>query len=362
MLVNYLPFNLPLEICEHIFFYLSAKELITCTLVSVGWKEFIAESKCLEKLVLTINENTELESVMQTERCYRNLRLLQLDNEKLINSLSMLGPLAKKIVIFGCCIKERSEQFNFNLLQELTLSNVTGHILSSLTNFHENLKILNLHDLKMKHYEMENVISLLRINENLNEINFYLNETFNIFQQDISSIFRFNLVSITISFKSNFEIDFRTLTNIEQFLVSQGKTLKIISLINAASLSSVYRIWNFLHNVERLNFFSADPFFDCESNRPELEINGKLKSFEIHGLGPLPLDVNDLQPLLKATKNLKSLGVWNLNKEVIEYSAMNLLNLEHLFCATMDNECEIFYEQLKSKNGTNKKIKLHQYL
>lgn len=359
---QYFPFDLPLELCEFIFFHLTAEDLLKCTLVSSAWNDFVGESKCLEKLVLTVDENTELESVMQSERSYRNLRLLQIENEKFINCLSTLAPLAKKIVIFGCCLKEESEQFSFNLLQELTLSNVSSQVLSSLTNFHENLRVLNLHDLKMKRCEIGSAISLLTINENLSEINLYLNETCNIFEQDVSNIFRFNLVSITISFKSNFEIDVGTLANIEQFLISQGKTLKIIGLINAASLSSVYRAWNYLHNIERLNFFSADPFFDCESQRPDLETNGKLKSLEIHGLGPLQLDVIELQPLLKATQNLRSLGVWNLNKEVIEYSAMNLMNLEHLFCATMESDCESFYEQMKSKNGTNKKMKLHQYL
>lgn len=362
MLDNYLPFELPLELCEYIFFHLSAKELLQCTLVSLKWKEFIAESKCLEKLVLTVDENTELESVMQSERSYRNLRLLQIDNEKFKLYLSAFGPLAKKIVVFGCSLKEDCEPFNFHLLQELTLSNVSGHVLSSVTYFHENLKVLNLHDLKVKHSSLDSVISLLAINENLREINLYLNEASNIFQRDVASMFRFNLVSITISFKSNFEIDVRTLTNIEQFLIAQGKYLKIIDLINAASLSSLYRIWNHMEALERINFFSADPFFDCDSQRPDLVTNQKIKSLDIHGLGPLHFGVTDLQPLLKATTKLKSLGVWNLNKEVIEYSAINLMNLENLFCATMESDCESFYEQMKSKNGINKKMKLHQYL
>lgn len=360
-MTNHLPFELPLELCENIFFRLTAKDLLKCTLVSVGWNSFIAESKCLEKLVLTIDEKTEIESVIQSARCYRNVRLLQINNEKFSNCCFTFGSLAKKIVVFGCCINEESDQFNFNFLQELTLSNVSGQVLSSFTSNHEHLKVLNLHDLKLKHCEIDVIISLLKINANLSEINLYLNETCNIFQQDVSNIFRFNLESLTISFKSNFEIDVTTLANIEQFLISQGRTLEIICLINAASLSSVHRVWNSLH-VERLNFFSADPFFDGHSNQPDIHTSPTLQHLEIHVLGPLQLKVISLEPFLKATKNLKSLGVWNLNKELIEYSAVNLTNLEHIFCATMDNDCESFYDQMKSKNGINKKMKLHQYL
>lgn len=362
MLNNYLPFNLPLELCEQIFFNLTSEELLKCLLVSLSWNQFITESKCLEKLVLTIDESTELEKVIKSVRAYRNLRLLNIENENFINSIRIMGPLAKKIIVVNCCMKKESEKFNFHFLQELTLSNVSSHTLSSLMSFHENLKILNLHNLKMKRDDLQTVIKLVKINENLTEINLYLSETCNIFQQDVSEVFRCKLVSMTLSFKSNYEFDEETLTNIEQFLISQGKTLKIVSLINAVSLNSLYRVWNYLRNVVRLNFFSADPFFDLDSCRPDLDVNRNLKQLEFHGLGPLQLGIADLQPLLKVTKNLKSLGVWNLNKEIIEYSATNLPDLDQLFCATMESDCKSFYEQLKSKNGINKKIKLRQYL
>lgn len=361
MIVNYLPFNLPPELCELILKELTGRDLLNSILVSSVWKDFILQSNCFEKVVLRIDQSSELESVLQSKRKYQNLRLLKIDHEKFFNCLSTLGSSAKKIAIIGCCAVE-AEQFYSSKLQELTLSNVPAQVLKSIAFFHENLKVLNLHDLKLKPGEESTVINLMKLNRNLTELNLYLNDSCNIFHQDISNISSFNLAAVTISFKSNFDIDARTLTNIEKFLKSQGKSLKTIELINAASLSSIYRLWNFLSAVERLHFFSADPFFDLDSQRPEPGLNARIKALEIHVLGPIQLNINDIKPLLIATKILKSFGVWNMSKELIEYSATNLMNLENLFCATIESDWERFYEQLKSKNGINKKMKLHQYL
>lgn len=368
MAIDVLPFGLPAELSEIIFDYLTADELLNSMLVSSLWHDFILGSRCFGKVSLSIHKESDVGLVVKSSRRYINLRLLKLSHGKFYNCISTLGPSAKKVIIVGCCATVSVDAFNLPIkhvtlpyMEELTLSDISSEVWKTLMTFHRKLKVLNVHRLNLKGGD-EDVIEFLRLNGNLGEINFYLNETCNVFQQDISNMFRFNLTSTTINFPSNIEIDSRTLANIENFLVSQGKTLKTVGLVNAASMSSLYRVWNQLRSLEHLQFFSADPFFDLESIRPQIEMNRNLKSLELHDLGPLQLDLNDFKQLLKATINLRSLGVWRLSKDLIEYSAMSLRSLDTINCAIIEDGCESFYDQLKSKNGINKAIKLHRYL
>lgn len=358
---EHLPFNLPDELCEIIFNQLLPCDLLSCLVVNLCWHHYILESKCCDKLVLRIGEALILDDVLTSERRFTSLSFDKLQHEKIINFLDTFHSTVRKIVIKDCSLAAKDDvvKFSFESLEELTLSNVSGRILFPFMNFHENLKVLNLHQLRGG---IESLINFMRLNKNLKELNLYLNESSNIFHHDISNIFRFNLESLTISFRSNYELDDRTVANAERFLKSQGNTLKTIGLINAVSFSSIYHVWNFMKAAEKFYFFSVDPFANLDENIPILEVSERLKALEIHILGPLNLKISELKPMLKATKNLKSLGVWKLNKDTVEYAAENLSQLKNIFCATSSDDCKSFYEQLKTKNGINSAIKIHQYL
>lgn len=361
---EHLPFHLPVELCEIIFNRLRAKDLLNCILVSGAWHDFVLRSKAFEKVALTVNVELNLEDVMKSNRKYANFILLNINRERLEQSLTIFNS-AKKIEVVGGDGWSAKEDRRHRLpgLHELTLSNVCDDIFEPFMTFQDNLKILNVHNLKLSPRGQPSISTFLELNKNLSELNLYLTEHGNIFQHDIASGFQNSLESVTISFRSNFEIDARTLANIEKFLISQGDTLKVICLINAASLSLIHRVWNALKRIERLYFFSADPFLDYgETSHVELRNKDRLKAMEIHVLGPVQIGLHELQPILGATKQLESLGVWNLSEDLVEYAAMNLLKLKNLFCATSDKDCESFYEQLKSKSGINSMIKLHQYL
>jgi hypothetical protein len=349
------PFNLPEEISEIIFDYLHSKDLLNCLLVSTIWNDFILHSKCFNKVALLADDKLELESVT---RSYKHVKIYKLKDKKLFECLNQFCDTVKRLEL-NDCTAEDIKPIKFSNLQELTLFKVTSPVLQSFLNFHENLKVLNLQSIKLS---VETLISFLKLNKNLKEINLYLYESWNLFDDDIAHNFHFNLESVTISFRSNYEIDSRTLKHIERFLISQGRTLKTVGLINSASLSSVYRVWNFLTVVEKFYFFSADAFFDFDSIRPEPEIKKNLEALEVHVLGPTQLYLDDFKSLLTSSTNLKSFGVWNLNKEIVELAANSLTNLQNIFCATMENGCEDFYDELKAKSEVNAKIKLHQYL
>lgn len=354
------PLCLPNEICEIIFNYLSSGDLLNLLLVSSRLKSFILDGKCADKLVLKINEDAKLEDVIKSKRRTTNIVVEKLQHEKMIKIFKKFHKTVKKVEIKDCSLaaKEEIEKFSFKSLQELTLSNVSGRILYPMMKLQRRLTVLNIWNLRGG---IETLINFGKIQENLKELNLYLNESSNIFYQDVSNILQFNLEVITISFKSNFILDDRTLFNVENFLKSQGKTLKTIALINATNLSSIYRVWNYLEKVEKLYFFSAD-FVEEDSSNIELKVSERLKTLEIHVLGPVELKVAEIQPLLRATKNLKSLGVWNLNSKLIEYSALHLPKLESIKCATMNSDCKSFYDQLKTKNKVNAAIEIHQYL
>lgn len=314
--------------------------------------------KCNEKFVLKINEGTNIEEVLKSGRKFTNLKLSKIKTRrKFVEILNKIGLKIKNLEVFDCELKEdeNSEEMKINLpsLNELTISKTN---LKIFTCSYKNLKILNLHQVTSPTL----ITSVLKLNPSITELNLYLNDSCNIFQQEVfNNIFSLNLEYLTISYPSNFEIDDRSLKNIENFLRFQGDTLKAISLINAASLSSVFLVWNSLKVVERFNFFSVDPLMNLEFKRPELKMKESLKTLEIHVLGPMEVSIEEIKPILNASMNLKSLGVWKLNKDLIEYSALYLPNLKNLNCAIIDDEN--FYEQLKTKNGLNSAIKIQQY-
>lgn len=360
-----LPFNLPFELCEIIFNQsLTIKDLLSCVLVSRDWESFIIKSQCFDKVKIKIDQSVELRRVLESNRCFKQFNFVKTTDIKILDFLAVYN-CAKKVEICGCYPNEDTgctlSKHILPQLEELTLSNISDCIIQPfVTPENKNLKVLDLHNLKLTN--VSDLIKLLQLNVNLKDLNFYFNETCNLFDQELLDVFQFTLESLTISYKSSVEIDVNVMTNIERFLRSQGGTLRTITLINAASLSSVHRMWNCLKSVERFYFFSGDPFFERSVN-PQLEVRETLKSMEIHVLGPTQLNITeDLLPLLKATKQLDSLGVWHLSKDLIKFCATNMTNLRNLSCATMESDSESFYTELKSKNEINKTIQLHQYL
>lgn len=355
------PFGLPFELCEIIFLNLDAVDLLNCTLVSRVWKAAIEDSKCFDRIVLKINKHVDVNEISASNRKFRVLRLERVNQKTLETCLETFSESVRKIEISNCFIDGLSEnQLELPNLLELTVSSVSSEILQPLLCFHKNLKILNFLRVQTRGDEVQRFFEL---NENVTELNLYLDDFSNIFHQDISKITRFHLKSLTISYKSNFEIDANTLANVCAFLVSQGKTLQTIDLINAATLPMLHQAWNFLSVVERLHFFSADPFYEF-FGRQDLKPKPSLLSLEFHVLGPINLEITDLRPILAASPNLSRLGVWYLTTEILDYTAYHLPKLQSVFCATMERECDSHYVELKSasKSGVNENIRLHQYL
>jgi len=354
-----LPLDIPFELCDKIFQYLNPADLLNCLLVSREWNSFITQSRRLmKKFTLIVNH----ESVIGN-RNYQNARLENLHCEHIVHCLESLPEGIRCLELDKCFLfKEQidihSKLLNLQHLEELTLANVTASLIHVLENSCRELKILNVYHLDDQRNEgcLQN---LLRVNHSLHEINIYLDSKCNIFAFDLTEITTFQLKSITISCKCNFEVNEMTLLNIERFLKHQGATLKTISLINVASYSLLNSIWNHLKATERLYFFTGEAFSNEKANLEALD----LREFELHVLSPLPVDIRDLLPYLEKVPRVQSLGVWNLNRDVIEFAAFHLKYLKQLVCATMDDDCDNFHKQLKAKNGKiNTDFVIHRYL
>lgn len=366
---NCFPFDLPFELCEIIFGYLNLPSIISCLLVNKAFNRFIvADKKLCKKLKLTINDDIHLEDVFKSERHYQNIKLLNLNQEKMSKVLNFFNDSIMQLEIEDCRMNGKCDVINLNIpkLMKLVISNNSTSVIKLFTNSEccKNLKTLCLFQIHPVGPLDNAIISFLDINESLQEINFHLDDSSNIFKKDISKVLKMKLISVFISYKSNFELQTTTLTNIENFLKTQGDTLQQISLINSANLTLLLRIWNSLKVVKRLYFFSGDSFFDYDTSNLDtvLDANNTLKELEMHALGPVTLELRDLAPFVLAAKNLKSLGVWTLTKNLIEFIAYNHFNLRSISCATFEKDCELFYNDLKSKNGLNDKLHLRQYL
>jgi hypothetical protein len=243
-------------------------------------------------------------------------------------------------------------------LKELTLSSESTEILKSFNLKYDKLKILHLYQL---HGSNDFLHQFLKNNGTIEELNLYMTDSSCFFCDDaLSANLNLHLKSIFISHKSNNELQAINLDNIEKFLIAQGDRLEIISLINSANLLLLLRTWNRLKALKRLYFFSTDPFFDyCDEtlNSP-LKNNSTLEELELHSLAPYPFSIEDIRPFLDAAKNLKSIAVWHLRKDVAEYCEQ-LKNLKSISYVTTDEDCQSY---LKSKNGTNAKLRFNQYL
>ncbi|KAG5684773.1 hypothetical protein PVAND_013986 [Polypedilum vanderplanki] len=358
------PFNLPSELCEIIFKYINSCDLLNCCLVSRSWKMFI-ESTFSKQLLLTIRgDKIDLNDVFNSERHYQRFKLCQLSENRLLEILKFFSTSIMELEIEDCRI-DRECDMNFDCLRELTLTDCSTTVIRLFTkaNTCVNLKTLNIFQPHGRCPFRNDILTFFKSNRSLEEINLNLNESCNIFSKDISKDLKMNLKSVFLSFKSDCELQTTTLVNIENFFRSQGETIQTISLINSANLPLLHRIWNSLKVVKRLYFFSSDPFFDYDTSTLELlENNSNLLELELHALGPFTLELKDLTPFILSSNNLKALGVWTLRKDLIEFVAYNHSKLKFISCATMERDCENYYNDLKSKFGINDKLHLHQYL
>lgn len=359
-LINRL-FDLPFELCEIIFDYLQTRDILACCLVSKTWLNFFNNSKCHRKILLTIDDSVKLIDLINCTRKFLRIKLNKLKNDRLLDVLSHFTACVEELEIENCEM-DRKCNFNFASLKCLSISSTPAELITNIFKYPcLNLKCLVLYRLYGPTVKI--VSNFLKTNKSLEEINFYLDEKNNIFNRDISNEMTFKLKSLFISYKSDYDLQTKTLTNIEKFLKSQGDTLETISLINSANLILLFRTWNDLKALNRLYFFSSDPLLDYGTlNVTELNKNSKITELELHALGPFSLKLTHLIPFLNAAVNLKSLGVWNLKEELIDHVARNFDNLRFISCASMDTDCLTFYNDLKSKIGINDKIQIHQYL
>lgn len=353
--------NLPFELCEIILSYLNPSDLLNCCLVSKAWLDFYNISNCCRRVTLIINDQIDLTDLEICTRRYPKIKVTKLKKSVLKDILHHIAPTVEELEIDDCGLDEYLD-LHFPHLKCLSISSSCGDLLPKI--FSRpccTLKCFLLY--KLYGPSTCHVVNFLKINKTLEEINFYLDETTNFFKRDISNEVEFKLKSLFISYKSSCDLSTNALTNIEKFLKTQGDTLEAISLINSANFTLLFRTWNCLKVIERLYCFSSDPNFDnyC-SVRPELRTNSAISDFELHALGPLSLKLDSLVPFLDAAIRLKSLGVWHLKRDLVEYVARNCKTLRTISCATMESDCVTFYNELKSKIGINDKMQIHQYL
>lgn len=345
-----LPFNLPVELCEIIFKYLSTNDLIQLSLVSKTFANFIGNN-CMRNILLTIKSDDVIKYILRSKRSYKRIKLKKLKNvHEVINFLSAsLIELEVEECEGGDC-----KIINLNNLKELSLSCCETTIFNCFKDKIPNLKIINLYQL---HGNEARVISeFLTKNSSIEELNFYLDDSsLDVFHDDSSSLSRvlnLSLKSIFISNKSNNELQASTLLNIEKFLIAQGHHLQIMSLINSANLVLLLRIWNDLKALKQLYFFTSDPFFDYSMDTVSLQltVNPHLKEFELHSLTPFPLQLTDIKIFLEAAPNLELLSLWHLRRDIVEFAEVFLKKLKLVTYVTIDDDCRIY---LKSKNGIN---------
>lgn len=347
------PFDLPVELCELIFNYLSTNDLIQLTLVSKAFEQFIGRN-CMRNIFLKVNCNNAIRDILNSKRSYKKVKLSKL-HQNVLEILNFLSPSLIELEIEECGVVVGCDgKIKLNKLKELSLSCCETTILNCFMKEIPKLKILNLYQL---HGESRLIGDFLNQNCSIEELNFYLDDSsLDVFEDDkLSKVLNLSLKSIFISNNSKNELHSSTLINIEKLLIAQGEHLQIISLINSANLMLLPRIWNSLKALKQLFFFTSDPFFDysMDTVTTRLAPNPQLIEFELHSLTPFPLQLTDIKMFLEAAPNLELLSLWHLRRDIVEFAEVYLKKLKLVSYITIDDDYRIF---LKSKNGINDQV------
>lgn len=110
--------NFPVECLEDIFRHLLERELITCTLVSPSWNDFIGSTvSCMEKVNLSCKGPAGLENLKKllsiSKRKYTCLEIEKNSYEEVRELLSLLNERTWTSITAAFCFKTVSDFFEF---------------------------------------------------------------------------------------------------------------------------------------------------------------------------------------------------------------------------------------------------------
>lgn len=349
---------------ELVLQHLDQADVIILSEVSKKWFDIIGGSrKCMKQINLGLENWWQTETpgdmgrlirvIQKTTRKYQNVHLNCNDDELVSkNAINLLSVLAPSLVdlrfLNSDSVQKPSEVLKFPKLERLQFINNSAEIDEILLHGSSQLKELNL----KHHYwaDFQPVLHCLKNNKHLEILKLWDTGICKLFMDYEPSHFQFKLKRFATGADGN--ITKTTEENFLRFLDSQDDCLEAIRFRNGLDgVSSLFI--NKVFTMTAMRIIHLDGIGEAE----ELKLTTNPKIIELR----LPWNVDTVEkmtPFLRAVPNAKVLFIRKVNKDVLEFVAMQMKELKLLYFTKAEGCMGCFKRFLSTNEGSNKNIRL----
>ncbi|KAG5678432.1 hypothetical protein PVAND_008106 [Polypedilum vanderplanki] len=388
--------QLPIEIKEEIFKYLSSADLLNLTLVCKNFNESIGQSrKCMERFWIKFYSFNlkDLEALKVSIRNYEKIKVNRVKREDHFQFLIDLQQNWKKILIYNCefnyyhtyklliesiannveeleisdievlCYNEPSNmRINFPALKRVMFRNMPSKSMEIFLNSSDTLENLALDIV----HETDNSMSLhdityeiLKHSKNLKHLQIGPLYIKALFGEDKEKAIKFNfeLKNLLLKFPIASDLPDFSYNKIADFIKNQSKIRWLITmeLRNDEVLTTC---WNELKCAEQISFFGLEELFDYDMIFDVNDPNTSIKKLSLISRKVL---ISHLNKLLKSSPLITSIHTKNLNRHMLNAIAKNHFGIKTLFYENIEEDVLNFYDELQQLDeDVNKNIKIIQ--
>ena len=406
------PINLPPEMREEIFNYLSRRELLDACLVSSTWNELIGSSDAFKKKVsIAIHpwsrkKPKKPKYINNSIRSYDNFSIsnfeagpeviflsskvwkrasIQIEifpsKADYIKYLKFFSENIRDLKILSTHIAttDSIEKLTLPYLEVLEFSSVPVMAVEPFVSCHNKLKSLYLKYMYESPFNAElmtsTLIKLFELNNTIKDLELHADVSNELFKKDISDNVNFQLKTLTLCSDYDRARDDVIQDNILKFIKSQANSVEHLKFVfrhhpehnqanhwfvNPRGRSNpegkdflmVIKMWNDMKKLKKLaiRFMKA-----CEITEEEPELlKNMLPNINIIELHIQFDKYNEdlpwkyLKAIIKASPNVEVIKIRHLSSDLLSFLALNLIKLKLVNCDTFDNGALNYYDLMKT--------------
>lgn len=371
------------DVSDLILQHFNARESIRCSLVSRSWNEIIGTThNCMKHVWLRLDKpSRQIDVLARSERKYQNFRIAsgargelskvfkmfrpkiaiitdnhdeEIDHQHYVSFLQAMAPTIEDLQPGEAKTVNVKQllHINFPKLKELQYTVVNRNAFSVFLGSNPRLEkvLLSFSDAVSTDFLVPDNIIHTFFKRNPQIKSLWMCEIDSAFQTDITKDLRLDLQTFAFS-KTNMNASERAGENLVKFIKLQTNLewLKILCLYDK---NIFLKIWN---EAKFKKLFIMDCSLKGSLSDQELTCNPLIDEINFY-LNPSCHIIK----FLKASPNLKSFKIRRLSKQMIEFSAQNLRQLEAIQYQSIENDVEKFYNDLKSSDAcdVNRRIEL----
>ena len=410
------PINLPAEMREEVFNYLSRRELLDACLVSSTWNELIGNSIVFKKKVpIAIHpwSRKKPKKPKYINNSIRNYDTFSISNfeagpEVIFFSSKIWKRVSIQIEIFPSkaeyikylkyfsknvrdlkilsthiATTDSTEKLSLPCLEVLEFSSVPVMAVEPFVSCHNHLKSLYLKYMYESPFNAEimtsTIIQLFELNNTIKDLELHADVSNELFKKDISDNVHFELKTLTLCSDYDRARDDIVQDNMLKFIKSQAKSVEHLKFVfrhhpehnqanhwfvNPRGRSNpegkdfliILKMWNDMKKLKKLAIRFMKP---CEITEEEPEL---LKSLQQN------LNINELhiqfdkcnqnlpwkylKAIIKASPNVGSLKIRYLSRDLLNFLALNMFKLKFVDCDTFENGTLSYYDTMKTSGGS----------